>query len=1453
MQIKPPTSRLLAAMCGLAFAGPMSIAAPASAADRTWIGGNADWDGLIANWNPADEPDADDIAIFTTPNTVDLANATETLAGLQLSGGIDLNLNSNVMVVDGFTILSDASTQLFIPSRSSLTTDQLTVNAGAVIALQGGVITLIEESGDGLFTVNGFLSGHGVINLNDFVSPGTTLLSLAGGNLNVFSTQPGDIFGTTAATMTINIADVDGRVDLDNSGGSVSIGRNDTLDINGEAHGGGDAFSGIFNLGDGSTLDMSNAWTMDFGTINANTGGVVGGTAGAAATITGGGFSMTGGTINLDSIDSLRFSATYSATGGTIDNNGLIIFDANATIGAGVDFQMNGADASITVNDGVTVNIDVADFNADGDATATNIITIGSGGVLDLDLGAGADESIGNTVNLNGGELDVTTLDNEWLINGRINVGADTGTSQINGETVRFANVLFGISIGAHVGANATLDINADSIWDGGELTVAAGGVAILDGDATFASTLSTFTGDGQLTQAGMLTVQTDTTVSVATFDWDQGTTLVQGGTFTVDVTNIDVGNDVFNNTITVAGSTLDVSVADGQWELGVGGDLELIGLISGAAVLNGDTLRVLTGGDVVVDSDAVINAPVIFDEGGDLTVIGPGTVTAILNGPVELAGGDLLDSIDRVMFDSRISISSTLTVTGDSLIDVEFFDWDGGGTATTTIQPGAHLTIDVQSIETAGAEPWFNGTLNMNGGQLSVSTEDDIAWVMDGTLNMNNATGEVPTIFLGVQVVLLDAIDIGNDAGTLDADLNVGGTGTSRIGDPITFLSDADVFIDAGATLELTSTVDFYTQNGSENAEFTGTGTLRLGQSITRVYEAVTLNMVGGTVDLDGDDQDINAIVVVDAPLTINAATLEDFGDGFEAIDIDNYIAGDFGALIVNLDDPDDEWTITPGGRLFLDSDGTSANVLFGSDVNLNGSTTIVDTVGIAARVDIGGTVNLGSAAGDSLTLNGGSLVDPNTLDGGTITGPGVLIAGIGHALHGHGSILTFVRFTDDAQLIAAGGILTLNRPILDVGRIGTLDNGATPTLDITLPWNTSVADEVLLQGGRLQGAAITNDLTSGIRGFGLVTATVENNTQLAADGGTLIVHDADWDGAGNNGALNALLGDLELTDAGAGFIFAGSVSVGSGREVFVNGFNLALLSGSSLSLTGGTYRSNTTQSLRGAVTANGGPSTLEADTDIASSAAFTLNGDLQLEGDTTVATGASFAGPAALVNLMGSNLTLDDGVHMGVLIENRGTLVLGSSPGQTTGTDFEQTAAGVWEVEAEGTGLNDFDRMNLTGAASIAGTLELLLGGTYTPEIGDTMNILSANGGVVGTFDAILQDPAMPTGVAFEVRYLPTIVQLGVVLSGDLNGDGYVGVQDLDILLANWDDTVTAGSFIDGDVSGDGLVGDDDLQVVIDNWGNGALPGGNVPEPGSFALMALTACALHLRRRRC
>ena len=88
-------------------------------------------------------------------------------------------------------------------------------------------------------------------------------------------------------------------------------------------------------------------------------------------------------------------------------------------------------------------------------------------------------------------------------------------------------------------------------------------------------------------------------------------------------------------------------------------------------------------------------------------------------------------------------------------------------------------------------------------------------------------------------------------------------------------------------------------------------------------------------------------------------------------------------------------------------------------------------------------------------------------------------------------------------------------------------------------------------------------------------------------------------------------------------------------------------------------------------------------------------------------------------------------------------------------------------------------------------------------------------------------------------------------VDLAGDVTGDGFIGGDDLTIILENWGQTVTGRE--QGDLNGDFFVGGDDYSEVLTHWGTGVGLGAvlaSVPEPTVLLLLSL-ASVMILRRR--
>jgi hypothetical protein len=153
---------------------------------------------------------------------------------------------------------------------------------------------------------------------------------------------------------------------------------------------------------------------------------------------------------------------------------------------------------------------------------------------------------------------------------------------------------------------------------------------------------------------------------------------------------------------------------------------------------------------------------------------------------------------------------------------------------------------------------------------------------------------------------------------------------------------------------------------------------------------------------------------------------------------------------------------------------------------------------------------------------------------------------------------------------------------------------------------------------------------------------------------------------------------------------------------------------------------------------------------------------------------------------------------------------------------------------------GLDQFDRLDLTGTALLDGTLRLRVFGGYTPELGDTFNVLSAAGGVVGAFATVEQPNAMPMGLIFGVTYSPTLVRLVVTpeLLGDYNLNGVVDAADYVV----WRDTQggAVSPFTEADGDGDGTIGAGDYDVWRAHFGQTAGSGSALSAAASLSAVA-------------
>ncbi len=256
-----------------------------------------------------------------------------------------------------------------------------------------------------------------------------------------------------------------------------------------------------------------------------------------------------------------------------------------------------------------------------------------------------------------------------------------------------------------------------------------------------------------------------------------------------------------------------------------------------------------------------------------------------------------------------------------------------------------------------------------------------------------------------------------------------------------------------------------------------------------------------------------------------------------------------------------------------------------------------------------------------------------------------------------------------------------------------------------------------------------------------------------------------------------------------------------------------------------------------------------------------FANDGDIVAAVDSTVRIDGTLTNNAS--GVISGNGHIKMGNTGVVDILNDGEITPGASPGGLSMDVGTLTMGATATLTTEIGGLTagtDYDRLTVFGDVVLGGTLDASIFGGFTPSIGDSFEILLASGSVTGTFDTV-NLPAGP-GEGFNLVYGSNFVRLTVLrIQGDLNGDGFVGIEDLNIVLSNWNATVTAGNVSMGDPSGDGFVGIEDLNNVLGNWNGGTgfpasptppVVGAAVPEPTTAGLLMLGVGLITNRRRR-
>ncbi|MEX0887539.1 MAG: PEP-CTERM sorting domain-containing protein [Phycisphaeraceae bacterium] len=204
----------------------------------------------------------------------------------------------------------------------------------------------------------------------------------------------------------------------------------------------------------------------------------------------------------------------------------------------------------------------------------------------------------------------------------------------------------------------------------------------------------------------------------------------------------------------------------------------------------------------------------------------------------------------------------------------------------------------------------------------------------------------------------------------------------------------------------------------------------------------------------------------------------------------------------------------------------------------------------------------------------------------------------------------------------------------------------------------------------------------------------------------------------------------------------------------------------------------------------------------------------------------------------------------HFDADVSNHGQFTIDGEPSVVSvAGDYTQGEAGHLTL---GVGEEDHSQLAIAGHASLAGTLELELGGA-TPPFWQAMPIITA-GSLTGSFDEMIAPT--PDNVFAALDYQPDGVQLLAGLIGDMNGDATVDAVDVAPFVLALTDPVGYQTLygVDGSLPGDvtraGVFDATDVAPFV-----AMLVGGDnamaVPEPASALLFGVAAALLARRRR--
>jgi hypothetical protein len=459
---------------------------------------------------------------------------------------------------------------------------------------------------------------------------------------------------------------------------------------------------------------------------------------------------------------------------------------------------------------------------------------------------------------------------------------------------------------------------------------------------------------------------------------------------------------------------------------------------------------------------------------------------------------------------------------------------------------------------------------------------------------------------------------------------------------------------------------------------------------------------------------------------------------------------------------------------------------------IQVNANLTLTQS-GVSPSFMNSGIINV--ASGKTMTVGGGGFTH-----GGTLSGPGGVTFNDGTVNFNAG--FTVASLTLDQMTANFTVDVSLNSTALTVTD-STVNGGVTLTNPAgrTLTIDSSTVNPAVTNGGSLLALG-----TSAIAGA--YTAQTGSTLQLGSGASSTLTIAS---GFANNGTI-------EMGSGGTSY--SATLNVSAGALTNASGANINIVTGTGGSRTLGVQLNN-----QGTLTVNQALTINKASAIHTSAGTILVNANLTL---TQTGTSPTFTNSGTITVAGAKTLSIGGGAFTnassGVLqgtgtisaasatFTNSGNINPGTSPGILTFTgNLTQGTTGIVNVEIGGlTPGAQFDRLDVSGSAAFAGTLNVNLTAPYEPNLGDAFPVVNY-GSKSGTFTTT-NLPALSGGKVWKVAYNAASLTLTAGLP-----DPEINVrQDVADIPDN------AGSFGFGNVN---LGSNKVVSFTIENKGTGPL----------------------------